>query len=54
MATTDHLAGFEANAVEVSYGLETVWAVAPSVAFQAIRLTGESLSGKKNRSRTVA
>jgi len=51
MATTAYQAGFESNAVELSYGLEAVWGVAPATTFQAIRSTGESLSGKKQRTR---
>ena len=49
--TTGYLAGAESNAVVVSYGLEQAWGTAPATTFQALRMTGESLVGAKNRTR---
>lgn len=51
MATTGYAAGVESNVVELSYAPEAVWGTLPAVAFQAVRLTGESLSGQKQRQR---
>lgn len=51
MATTGYQAGVESNAVIISYGAETVWGTLPAVAFQAIRMTSESLSDTKTRNR---
>jgi hypothetical protein len=51
MATSGYQAGVESNAVELSYGKETTWKTAPSTTFQGLRITSESLSGQKARSR---
>jgi hypothetical protein len=51
MATSGYQAGVETNAVEVSYGKETTWKTAPATTFQNLRITSESLSGQKSRSR---
>lgn len=50
-ATTGYQAGVESNAVQISYGLESVYGTAPATAFQAIRLVSESLNGSKTRTR---
>lgn len=50
-ATTAYQAGVEANATQISYGIETVWGTAPAASFQAIRYTGETLTGAKQRVR---
>lgn len=50
-ATTNYQAGIETTNVQVSYGQENNYGVPPSVPFQALRLTGESLAGQKTRSR---
>lgn len=44
-------AGVETTDVQISYALETVWATLPAVAFKALRITGESLAGQKQRTR---
>lgn len=49
--TASYLAGIESNAVQLSYGLEATWKTAPATAFTALRMTGETLSGKKSRAR---
>jgi hypothetical protein len=51
MATAGYAAGVETNAVVLSYAAETAWGTLPSVAFKALRLTSESLSGQKTRQR---
>lgn len=51
MATNTYQAGTESNQVELSYGVEAVWGVAPATTFQAIRTTGETLSIQKTRAR---
>lgn len=51
MATTGYSAGVQSDAVEISYAPEATWGTLPAVAFQAIRATGESLSGQKQRQR---
>lgn len=51
MATTGYQAAPESNDVLISYGLETVWKTAPAVQFQAVRMTGEGLTGSKTRQR---
>lgn len=50
-ATTGYQAGIETNVTQMSYGVETVWGTLPAVAFQALRITSESLSGTKTRQR---
>lgn len=50
-ATTGYQAAVESNDTLLSYGIEATWGTAPSSAFQAIRYTGETLQGSKNRSR---
>lgn len=51
MATTGYQAGIESNAVQISYGVESAYGVAPATTFKAIRLTSESMSGNKTRNR---
>ena len=51
VATTSYQAGTEANAAQISYGIEATYGTAPATAFQAIRITGESLTDTKQRSR---
>jgi hypothetical protein len=51
MATTGYQAAPETNDVLASYALEATWATLPAVAFQALRMTGETLAGKKTRQR---
>lgn len=48
-ATTGYQAGNEANQVQLSYGVESVWGTPPASTFQAIRLTSESLTSAKTR-----
>lgn len=50
-ATTGYSASPETNLVQVSYGIETTWGTAPASAFKAVRITGESLAGQKQRTR---
>ncbi|ONG53449.1 hypothetical protein BKE38_12095 [Pseudoroseomonas deserti] len=50
-SVSGYQAGIEANDVELSYALEATWGVKPAVAFNALRYTGESLAGEKQRSR---
>lgn len=50
-ATTGYQAGAETDAVILSYLAESVWNTTPAAQFQRVRLTGESLSGAKNRTR---
>lgn len=50
-ATTGYQAGYETSGTQLSYGVESVWGTKPATTFQAIRYTGESLSGSKNRDR---
>jgi hypothetical protein len=50
-ATTGYSAAPISNDVILSYGVESAWGVLPSVQFQAIRFTSESLSGTKKRDR---
>ena len=51
MATTDYAAAIDTGDILLSYGPEAVWGTAPSVAFQQVRLLGESLAGTKSRTR---
>lgn len=51
MATSGYQAAIETNATQISYGLETAWAVVPAVQFQAIRYTSETLAGTITRQR---
>lgn len=50
-ATTGYQAGVESNDTQLSYAQESVYGVLPAVQFQAIRYTGETLAGTKQRSR---
>lgn len=49
--STGFNAGLDSSDVIVRYGEETVWDQVPSVAFQEVRLTGESFSEQKTRTR---
>jgi hypothetical protein len=49
--TTGFSAGVETNDVALSYGVEAVWGTKPAVAFKSVRMTSESFSGSKSRSR---
>ena len=49
--TTGFNAGLDSSDVIVRYGEEVTWNTVPAVAFQEIRLTGESLSEQKTRTR---
>lgn len=52
MGTTGYnAAAIETTSVVVSYGLEAVWGEPPATTFQALRMTSESMSGKKKRDR---
>lgn len=51
MATTGYQAGADSNDAVISYAKEAVYQTKPAVPFQAIRTTGESLSGSKTRAR---
>lgn len=50
-SVTAYSAGVETTDVQLSYIAESTWATAPNSAAQAIRITGESLSGSKQRTR---
>jgi hypothetical protein len=50
-ATTSYQAGSEANNVQLSYGVESVWGTVPATTFQAIRFTSETLASTKTRNR---
>lgn len=50
-ATTGYQAAIESTDTQLSYIAESVWGTAPASQFQAIRYTGETLSGTKNRAR---
>lgn len=50
-ATTGYQAGIETNQVQISYGVETAWGTLPAVAFKEVRITSETLSVQKQRSR---
>lgn len=49
--STGFNAGIDSSDVIVRYGEEVVWNTVPVIAFQEIRLTGESLSEQKTRTR---
>lgn len=49
--STGFNAGIDSSDVIVRYGEEVVWNTVPAIAFQEIRLTGESLSEQKTRTR---
>lgn len=49
--STGFNAGIDSSDVIVRYGEEVVWDTVPAIAFQEIRLTGESLSEQKTRTR---
>ena len=49
--STGFNAGIDSSDVIVRYGEEVTWDTVPAVAFQEIRLTGESLSEEKTRAR---
>lgn len=51
VATTGFQAGVESNDTQLSYAQEVVYGVLPAVQFQALRYTGETLAGTKQRSR---
>lgn len=50
-SVTGYQAGVETTDVQLSYALETAWATLPAVAFKALRITGESMAGQKQRTR---
>lgn len=50
-SVTAYSAGVETTDVQLSYIAESAWSTAPSSAATAIRITGESLSGAKQRTR---
>lgn len=50
-SVTGYQAGVETTDVQLSYGLETAWSTLPAVAFKALRITGESMAGQKQRTR---
>lgn len=50
-ATTGFSAGVETNSTQIAYAVETAWGVTPSVQFQAIRYTSETLALTKTRQR---
>lgn len=50
-ATTGYQAGLEANQTVLSYAVESVWGTKPTVQFQAIRYTSETLAMNKTRQR---
>lgn len=50
-ATAAYAAGLEANNAQISYAPEATWGQAPATTFQAIRFTGETLTGTKTRTR---
>lgn len=50
-SVTAYSAGVETTDVQLSYIIESAWGVAPNSAAQAIRITGESLAGQKQRTR---
>ena len=51
VATAGYQAGTESNDASLSYAQEAAYGVLPAVAFQAIRFTGETLAGTKQRNR---
>lgn len=50
-SVTGYAAAIETTDVQLSYIPETAWGTAPNAAAQAIRITGESLTGQKQRQR---
>lgn len=50
-SVTGYQAGIETTDVTMSYVPESVWGTTPNSALTAIRITSESLSGQKNRTR---
>lgn len=50
-ATTGFQAGTEANATQLSYGIEAVYGTVPATTFQAIRYVSETLADTKTRTR---
>ena len=49
--STNYSVAIDTSDIVVAYGEEVVWGTLPSVAFKALRLTGESLSENKTRAR---
>jgi hypothetical protein len=49
--STGFNAGLDSSDVIVRYGEESVWDTVPAIAFQEVRLTGESFSEQKTRTR---
>ena len=49
--STDFNAGIDSSDVVVRYGEEAAWNAVPAAAFQNVRLTGESFSEQKTRTR---
>lgn len=52
-ATTAYQAGIEANNVTMSYGIEAAWGVKPAIAFQLLRMTGETMALNRTRQRPL-
>ncbi|WP_419900776.1 phage tail tube protein [Roseomonas sp. USHLN139] len=50
-SVTGGQAAVETSDVLLSFGEETAWGTKPNTAFQALRITGESLTGQKQRGR---
>lgn len=50
-SVTGYQAGVETSEVTMSFALESAWGTAPATTFDALRITGESLSGQKQRTR---
>src|SRR6188768_601425 len=51
--STNYSVAIDTSDIVVSYGEEVVWGTLPAVAFKALRITGESLSENKQRSRPL-
>lgn len=49
--STVYNAGIDSSDVIIRYGEETLWDTVPAIAFQNVRLTGESFSEQKTRTR---
>jgi len=49
--STNFNAGLDSSDVIVRYGEEVIWDTVPAIAFQEVRLTGESFSEQKTRTR---
>lgn len=49
--STNYSAAIDTSDIVLSYGEESVWGTLPAVQFDAVRLTGESLSESKQRAR---